>query len=83
MTADLVLTDFFAGCGGTSLGFADAGITPAVAVDWDMDAAATFRLNFPATAVIERDIHDLEVDEVQAALTPSGDRVRLFAGCAP
>ena len=83
MTADVVLADFFSGCGGTSLGFADAGITPAVAVDWDMDAAATFRLNFPTTAVIERDIHDLEVGEVQAVLPPLGDRVRLFAGCAP
>ena len=83
VTADVVLADFFAGCGGTSLGFADAGIAPAVAVDWDMDAAATFRLNFPTTAVIERDIHDLEVDEIRAALPPAGDQVRLFAGCAP
>ena len=83
VTADVVLADFFAGCGGTSLGFAAAGIAPAVAVDWDMDAAATFRLNFPATAVIERDIHDLEVDEIEAGLPPSGDRIRLFAGCAP
>ena len=81
--ADVVLADFFAGCGGTSLGFADAGIAPAVAVDWDPDAAATFRMNFPATAVIERDIHGLDAGEIQAALPPSRDPVRLFAGCAP
>ena len=83
MTADVVLVDFFSGCGGTSRGFADAGISPAVAIDWDVDAAATFRLNFPTTAVIESDIHDLEIDEVQDALPPMGDQVRLFAGCAP
>lgn len=83
MRADVVLADFFSGCGGTSLGFAGAGIVPALAIDWEPDAVATFRLNFPATDVIERDIHDLEVDEVQAALRPSGDGVRLFAGCAP
>ena len=83
MRADVVLADFFSGCGGTSLGFAHAGIAPALATDWEPDAAATFRLNFPATDVIERDIHDLEIDEVQAALRPSGNGVRLFAGCAP
>ena len=83
MRADVVLADFFSGCGGTSRGFADAGIAPALAVDWDPDAAATFRLNFPTTAVVERDIHDLEVDEVRAALPQSGEQIRLFAGCAP
>ena len=83
MAADVVLADFFSGCGGTSLGFADAGIAPALAIDWDADAAATFRLNFPKTAVVERDIRDLEEDEVQAALQLSGDQIMLFAGCAP
>lgn len=83
MTADVVLADFFAGCGGTSLGFSHAGIAPALAVDWEPDAAATFRLNFPETAVIEGDIRYLEVDEVHAALRSSGDKIRLFAGCAP
>lgn len=83
MTADVVLADFFSGCGGTSLGFADAGIEPALAIDWEPDAAATFRLNFPGTDVIEADIRDLSVDEVQAGLWPSADRIRLFAGCAP
>jgi len=83
MRADVALADFFSGCGGTSLGFAQAGIAPVMAVDWEADAAATFRLNFPETVVIERDIRDLGVDDVHAALPPSGDRVRLFAGCAP
>lgn len=83
MTADVVLADFFSGCGGTSRGFAEAGIAPALAVDWDPDAAATFRLNFPTTTLLERDIHALEVDEIQAALASSGKQIRLFAGCAP
>ncbi len=83
MRADVVLADFFSGCGGTSLGFAHAGIAPELAIDWEPDAAATFRLNFPKTAVVERDIRDLEADEVQAALPLSGRQIRLFAGCAP
>ena len=46
MTGEVVLADFFSGCGGTSLGFAQAGIVPALAVDWEPDAASTFRLNY-------------------------------------
>lgn len=82
-TADVVLADFFSGCGGTSLGFSQAGIEPVLAVDWEPDAAATYRLNFPRTAVVERDVRDLGVEEVGAALRLSGARIRLFAGCAP
>ena len=66
MRADVVLADFFSGCGGTTLGFADAGMAPALAIDWEPDAAATFKLNFPTTAVIEQDIRELGVDEVGA-----------------
>ncbi len=83
MSRRIVLADFFSGCGGTSRGFADAGIVPELAIDWDPDAAASFRLNFPTTAILERDIRDLEVDEVEAALQLPGDPIRLFAGCAP
>ena len=83
MMADVVLADFFSGCGGTTLGFADAGMAPALAIDWEPDAAATFKLNFPTTAVIEQDIRELGVDEVEAVLEPKGDSIKLFAGCAP
>ena len=83
MRADVVLADFFSGCGGTTLGFADAGMAPALAIDWEPDAAATFKLNFPTTAVIEQDIRELGVDEVEAVLEPKADSIKLFAGCAP
>lgn len=79
----VVLADFFAGCGGTARGFADVGIKPVLAMDWDEDAAATYRLNFPETKFIERDILHLTADEAEEALPPSGESIRLFAGCAP
>ena len=79
----VLLTDFFAGCGGTSRGFADAGITPRLAVEWDPDAAASYRLNFPDATVLERDIRDVSVDEVRKAFSEAQGAVRLFAGCAP
>ncbi|MXV99292.1 MAG: DNA cytosine methyltransferase [Acidimicrobiaceae bacterium] len=83
MSPDIVLADFFSGCGGTTFGFAEAGIVPALAIDWDADAATTFRLNFPETTVFERDICELGVDEVRDALPMLSQSVTLFAGCAP
>lgn len=82
-SAGVVLADFFSGCGGSTRGFADAGIEPVLAIDWDSDAAATYRLNFPETTFLERDILSLSVDEVEEALPPRGESIRLFAGCAP
>ena len=83
MDPQVVLADFFSGCGGTTLGFTRAGIRPVLAVEWDQDAAATYRLNFPKTTVIERDIREVETEEVDAVLQPSAGSIRLFAGCAP
>lgn len=82
-SADIALADFFSGCGGTTRGFADAGISPLLAVDWDRDAVETFRLNFPTTPVIEQDIREVGVEEVGDLLRPTSESVMLFAGCAP
>ena len=82
-SVDIALADFFSGCGGTTRGFADAGISPMLAVDWDSDAVATFRMNFPATPVIERDIREVSVADVGELLRPAPESVMLFAGCAP
>lgn len=39
--------DLFAGCGGMTRGFVDAGgYEPVFAVEWDLDAAATYERNF-------------------------------------
>lgn len=83
VSVDIALADFFSGCGGTTRGFADAGISPLLAVDWDRDAVATFRLNFPGTPVIERDIREVGVADVGKLLRPTSESVMLFAGCAP
>lgn len=83
MSHQVVLADFFSGCGGTSRGFADAGIVPKLAIDWDADASASYRMNFPATDVVEGDIRDLKIAQVEAAMQLPGNPIRLFAGCAP
>ena len=83
MLKQVVLADFFSGCGGTSLGFSKAGIEPVVAVDFDADAAETYQRNFPQAEVFPSDIRGLEPSAVRDALEPAGRAIRLFAGCAP
>jgi DNA (cytosine-5)-methyltransferase 1 len=53
----------FAGCGGSSLGYQLAGFRELLAVEWDDNAVATFRLNFPDVPVYYGDIAALSVEE--------------------
>jgi DNA (cytosine-5)-methyltransferase 1 len=45
--------DLFAGCGGLALGFSQEGFEPVGAVEWDADAAETYRLNIHANIEIK------------------------------
>lgn len=73
--------DFFSGCGGTSKGFQNAGLTPTFALDFDADAAATFRSNFPRTVFSSSDITRFNSEEIEGLV--SSHDVKLFCGCAP
>ena len=53
----------FSGCGGSSLGYQLAGGKVLLAVEWDDNAVATYRLNFPSTPIYHGDIAKLSVDE--------------------
>lgn len=53
----------FAGCGGSSLGYKLAGYRELLAVEWDDNAVATFRLNFPEVPVYHGDIAKLSGEE--------------------
>jgi len=75
--------DFFSGCGGTSLGFKQAGIEPVVAIDIDRDALETYGRNLPSTTRIQRDIRDVHEDSLAEVLGPLRDRPLIFAACAP
>jgi len=73
--------DFFSGCGGTSKGFQNAGLKPVFALDYDEDAAATFRSNFPRTVFSSSDITRFSSDEIEGLI--NSHDVKLFCGCAP
>ena len=58
--------DLFAGAGGMSLGFEQAGFDIAAAVEIDPIHAAVHHFNFPDTAVIAKSVAGLGGDEVRA-----------------
>ena len=53
------LIDLFAGCGGMTVGFAEEGYEPVLAVEWDKFAAATYAANFGEHHVRAGDIVDV------------------------
>jgi DNA (cytosine-5)-methyltransferase 1 len=57
----------FAGCGGSSLGYSMAGYRELAAVEWDKNACAVFRRNFPGVRVLEGDIRRTAVEAVGVA----------------
>lgn len=63
----LYTLDLFAGAGGLSLGFEQAGFHPLAANDLDAAASKTFVLNFPHTPFLLRPIEELSGSELASA----------------
>jgi site-specific DNA-cytosine methylase len=61
---DFTYISLFAGCGGSSLGYKWAGGRGLAAVEFNANAAETYRLNFPDTPVLERDIATVMAEEL-------------------
>lgn len=75
--------DLFAGAGGMSLGFEQAGFDVVAAVEIDPVHAAIHKFNFPDCEVIARSVTDLTGDEIRS-LAGIGDRdVDVVFGGAP
>lgn len=62
----LTSIELFAGAGGLTEGFRQAGIQTLVANELHQDASKTFRRNQPDTDLITRDIHEVEAEEILA-----------------
>ncbi len=75
--------DFFSGCGGASRGFQDAGMDVVFALDWDTDAADSFKLNFPAAAFELGDIRRVNENSIRKLVDRQRPHPVLFCGCAP
>ncbi len=74
--------DFFSGCGGTSLGLKNAGLDISFALDFNLDAATTFKTNFPEATVVNADIKTVIPEQLYSLIKKFDDPI-LFCGCAP
>jgi DNA (cytosine-5)-methyltransferase 1 len=59
--------DLFAGCGGMSAGFGQAGFRPVLAVEWDLAAAATYAANHGEEHTYWGDIADVASERIPGA----------------
>lgn len=73
----------FAGAGGSSLGYSMAGYRELLAVEWDDNAVATFKLNFPDVPVYHGDIAKLSVAQVLEMTGLQPGQLDVFDGSPP
>ena len=75
------MVELFSGCGGTSLGFEEAGFGIAVAVDIHKPSIETFKMNHPNSSVILGDIKKISPNLVRELL--GGRRVDVLIAGVP
>jgi len=73
----------FAGCGGSSLGYSMAGFRELLAIEWDDNAVATFKLNFPEVPVYHGDIAKISVEQVLEMTGLQPGELDVFDGSPP
>ncbi len=75
--------DLFAGAGGLSLGFEQAGFDVVAAVEIDPVHCAVHKFNFPKTAVIPRSVERLTAQEIRLVAGLGSRTVDCVFGGAP
>ncbi len=62
---ELTVLDLYAGGGGFSRGFVEAGFRVLAAVEWNWAAVETYKKNFPLVKVYNVDIRELDAERVE------------------
>jgi DNA (cytosine-5)-methyltransferase 1 len=75
--------DLFAGAGGMSLGFEQAGFNVAAAVEYDPIHCSTHEFNFPNCAAICRSVADIDAAYIRRESKIGDGRVDVVFGGAP
>ncbi len=78
-----IAIDFFAGAGGMSLGFEQAGFDVVGAVEFDPVHAATYSYNFPQTKVICADVRKVTGDSLRKELNIGRRAIDCVFGGSP
>jgi DNA (cytosine-5)-methyltransferase 1 len=73
----------FAGCGGSSLGYKQAGATVLAAVEWEDHAVQCYRANHPSTLVIQEDIGKLTGPDLLGRIGLERGELDLLDGSPP
>jgi len=73
----------FAGCGGSSLGYQMAGYEEILAIEWDGNAAATFKLNFTEVPIWQKDIKLVTAEEILSFCNLKVGELDLLDGSPP
>ncbi|MCG3215921.1 MAG: DNA cytosine methyltransferase [Candidatus Heimdallarchaeota archaeon] len=73
--------DLFSGAGGFSLGFFQEGFHDLLAIEMNVDAAETYRRNFPKSTIISKDIREVHSLEILERIKQSPDVVIASPPC--
>ncbi len=82
-TAKLIGVDLFAGAGGMSLGFQQAGFDVMAAVEYDPIHCAIHEFNFPECATICRSVADIDGVYIREHSQIDGEDIDVVFGGAP
>jgi DNA (cytosine-5)-methyltransferase 1 len=77
------VVDLFAGCGGLSLGLQKLGCTILSSVEWDKDAAESYKNNHPSTNIVVEDIKKIIATNQSSEKLAFNKEVDLLCGGPP
>jgi DNA (cytosine-5)-methyltransferase 1 len=79
----LTAIDLFSGCGGVSCGLKEAGFRVVAAVEIDIKAQVTYKLNHPTVQLYGQDIRKLDPATILNDIGLQSGELDLLAGCPP
>ncbi len=77
------VVSLFAGAGGSSTGYVMAGGKVKLAVEWDDNAVATYKANYPNTPIYHGDVCQLSVEDILKTIGLKSSELDILDGSPP